>query len=119
MKPGRLPKAEDVQWKNMLGLDDAATAKPGQPAVPAKSMAGNFIAKTAPAAAVQRSAPTSPRTAARPVRENKKRRYDDSSFSGYGEGFDDDGYSTGDGTGRRGSVSKRQKRKVSRYGYQE
>lgn len=35
----------------------------------------------------------------RPQRVNKKRGYGDSSFDGYGDGFLDDGYSTGDGEG--------------------
>ncbi len=43
----------------------------------------------------------------RPQRSNKKRGYGDSSFDGYGDGFPDDGYSTGDGEG--GSQKRRKK----------
>ncbi|KAH6686363.1 Rox3 mediator complex subunit [Plectosphaerella plurivora] len=43
----------------------------------------------------------------RPQRINKKRGYGDSSFDGYGDGFPDDGYSTGDGEG--GSQKRRKK----------
>ena len=51
--------------------------------------------------------------AARPQRSIKKRSYGDSSFEGYGEGFDDDlgqdtGYSTGEGD-RVGGQKKRKK----------
>jgi Rox3 mediator complex subunit len=56
---------------------------------------------------------------ARPKRQNvRKRGYGEASFEGYGEGFVDDddvrmgGYSTGDGDDRRGSGSRKKKRKV-------
>lgn len=117
MRPGRLPKAEDLKWKSSLGLDDSKPAPTAAaPTLPPKTAANQFLSKTSPATAVQRSAPASPRGTgtgvARPERSGKKRRYDDASF----EGYDDDGYSTGDGGSRRGSVSKRQKRKVSKPG---
>lgn len=110
LKPGKLPKAEDATWKNLLGLDDSTLAKTSSTAtVPAKTPASQFLAKASPAGAVQRSAPASPRGTGRPERSGKKRRYDDASW----EGYDEDGYSTGDGGGGRGSAAKRQKRKVS------
>lgn len=119
MRPGRLPKAEDNQWKSSLGLDDSARAAQTAPtigstagALPAKTAASHFLSKTSPATAVQRSAPASPRGPARPERSGKKRSYRDASF----EGYEEDGYSTGDGGSRRGSTSKRQKRKVSGFG---
>ena len=130
MRPGRLPRAEDLQWKSALGLDDSSLSKAAAagPAagnaantLPSKTAANHFLSKTSPATAVQRSAPASPRgtsasaagsgtATGRPERSGKKRRYDDASW----EGYDDDGYSTGDGGSRRGSASKRQKRKVSK-----
>ena len=127
LKPGRLPRQEDNQWKSLLGLDDSALAKAPQAsannsaAYPAKTAANNFLSKASPATAVQRSAPASPKATGsgtgRPERSGKKRRYDDASW----EGYEEDGYSTGgdgvggSGGGRRGSVSKRQKRKVSGF----
>lgn len=127
MRPGKLPKAEDAQWKNLLGLDDLTAAKAASTTgsaattLPAKTAASHFLSKTSPATAVQRSAPASPRGtgmgagagSGRPERSGKKRRYDDASW----EGYDEDGYSTGDGGSRRESASKRQKRKVSSLGY--
>ena len=129
LKPGRVPGKEGAEWRDMLGLDQAATtaAKPntngpalsGTTPLSTKPTAATLLAKTAPvtaATAMRSSAPASPRGfAARPERAGKKRRYDESSYTGYQEGYEDDGYSTGgiDDAGRRGSASKRQKRKVS------
>ena len=123
MEPGRLPGREHEQWKNLLGLDDSTTAALSStkaPPVPVTSIptaAANSLPKTAPGAVVQSSAPVSPRgITGRPERTGKKRRYDESTYAGYQEGFEDDGYSTSgmDDTGRRGSAAvKRQKRKVS------
>lgn len=113
MEPGKLPKKEHDQWKNMLGLDDSAA-----PAGPVKGAAsklppGSALAKTAPAMAARNSAPASPRGTVRPDRSGKKRRYNDSSFEGY-EHEDDGHLSAGvDDTGRRVSGSKRQKRQAS------
>lgn len=118
LAPGQLPKAEHEHWKGILGLDDS---KP-TPALQATKVPANpALARTAPGQAARASAPASPRAvrdgqglggAVRPERAGKRRRYDESSYEGYDE---DGGYSTGgvDDTGsRRGSASKRQKRKV-------
>lgn len=117
-QPGRLPKAEHDQWKKTLGLDEIAiAAKPsGLPKDAKQSVTTNaHLARTAPGTAMRSSAPSSPRNGIRSVRTGKKRSYGDSSFEGYGEGFEDDVYSTDgvDDTGRRRDSNKRQKRKVS------
>ena len=116
MRPGHLPKQEHEHWKGLLGLDETAANQPpttnkplpGMAPAPPKTAATNLLSKTAP---MRNSAPSSPRNAitARPERTGKKRRYDESSY----EGYEEDGYSTGGDTGRRGSGGKRQKRKVS------
>lgn len=128
LRRGHLPASEHNGWRNLLGLDDAmpnaannakaasAAAASSSPAV--KSAANNLLAKAAPATTLRNSAPASPRTStgARPERVGKKRRYDESSYAGYQEAYEDDGYSTGgaDDAGRRGTGgAKRQKRKVS------
>lgn len=111
--PGKLPEQEDHQWSRELGLDEPAAAKKGTPLVaPTKTVAGKAMGKTHPANFGRNSAPASPRNLQRPERQNKKRRYDDSSYTGY-EGFEDDGYSTGGMDDRASSGGKRQKRKVS------
>ncbi|KAK0950996.1 hypothetical protein LTR91_025276 [Friedmanniomyces endolithicus] len=114
MRPGHFPRSEHEQWKNVLGLDEPK----GTPVVAATKPYGLLtavnpaLAKTAPG--IRHSAPASPGEglggAARPERAGKKHRYDEASYSGYHEGYDDDGYSTGgDLASRRGSASKRQK----------
>jgi len=113
MEPGKLPKKEHDQWKNMLGLDDSAATAGAVKGAPSKLPAASALSKTAPAMAARNSAPASPRGTIRPDRSGKKRRYNDSSFEGYDQ--EDDGHlSAGlDDTGRRVSGSKRQKRQVS------
>lgn len=112
--PGKLPEEEDRQWSRELGLDEPAGGRKGTPLVgPTKTVAGKAMGKTHPGQLGRNSAPASPRSMQRPERQNKKRRYDDSSFTGYNEGFDDDGYSTGGIDDRANSGGKRQKRKVS------
>lgn len=111
MSKGRFPnKDERKHWEEVLGL--------GQPKAMAStavqsSVTNPLLARTAPGQAIRASAPASPRAGlARPERTGKKRRYDDSSFSGYADTYvdDDGGYSTGGDSGsRRGSTTKRQK----------
>lgn len=159
MRPGHLPQAEHLSWKNVLGLDDFTTATAAPPTaklLPAttaptpngplrtSASANPLLARTFPHASTalrNNSAPASPRplangpssglgggAVARPERVGKKRRYDESSYAGYQEGYDDDGYSTGGGmderrgsggrngsTGGGGGGNKRQKRKVSAH----
>ncbi|KAK3672293.1 hypothetical protein LTR78_007833 [Recurvomyces mirabilis] len=122
MQPGHLPKPEHQTWKTLLSLDEPKPT-PAMPATKPFTASASFpngppstnpaLAKTAPMQALRSSAPSSPAVShlggVRPERSGKKRRYDEASYSGYQEGFDDDGYSTGDGASRRGSASKRQK----------
>ena len=49
-------------------------------------------------------------SSARPRRMNKKRSYNDNSFEGYNETFDDDGYSTGGDNNGEGPSHKRRKK---------
>ncbi|KXT04319.1 hypothetical protein AC578_7979 [Pseudocercospora eumusae] len=114
MGPGQLPGKERESWNNVLGLDDPSVPSKGATATAKAPLASNpALAKTSAAHAMSSSAPASPRNQIRPDRKGKKRSYDDSSFEGYNQGYDDDGYSTGglDDTGRRRDASKRQKRK--------
>ena len=135
-KPGQLPGPEHSHWRGLLGLDESlpkptpTTTTTGPNLTtggPSKPPTSTLLSKTAPATAAsasRNSAPASPRNHhdTRPERAGKKRRYDESSYAGYQEGYEDDGYSTGNGVdeaGRRssggagGGGGKRQKRKVS------
>jgi hypothetical protein len=112
MKEGRLPKDEYKKWDEIIGLSDSRPVAPGQAAVkPGQAAPNPLLSKTAPALSARASAPSSPRASlSRPERAGKKRRYDESSYTGYQEGYadDDGGYSTGgDSASGRGSVSKR------------
>lgn len=103
VKAGQLPKKEHAEWRHALGLDDAE--KKAAPTGPQKTATANLLAKTAPGVGLPNSAPASPRMMAGRERKGKKRRYDDSSFEGY-----EDGYSTG---GMDDTVAgKRRKRTV-------
>ena len=139
MRPGRLPPKQHQEYKNLLGLDDPTLAAPmtsitAPPTGPVRPPSTNpLLSRTLAQTPTLKnnSAPASPRNphphgpagAVRPERAGKKRRYDESSYTGYHEGFEDDGYSTGGGLDERrgsaggrngsGSANKRQKRKVS------
>nr|POE47589.1 mediator of rna polymerase ii transcription subunit 19 [Quercus suber] len=100
LQPGRLPKREHDSWASMLGLDDtvAGRATPASQQTPARNPA---VTKAAPTIAARSPGPASPGDAnavLRPERAGRKRRYDESSYTGYQEGYDDDGYSTGGGS---------------------
>lgn len=107
---------------SVLGLDNPApisqdSKKPSQPPVNnirqqtpnTTNTTNQSAAKTTntPRPTTNNPPPTSSATgeAARPKRTGKKRRYDEHSFEGYGEGFVDDeiGYSTSDREERRNS----------------
>lgn len=76
------------------GLAGKATA-PGTPAATTPNPFARKQQQQAPAGAV------------RPQRTTKKRGYGENSFEGYGEGFPDDGYSTGDGDDRGGQKRRK------------
>lgn len=104
-KPGRLPKAEYDRWNHQLDFNHPNAKATGatQVPVPAKTATSNFM-KTTTGPHARSSAPASPRNVpGRPDRINKKRRYDDRSF----EGYDEDGYSTGDVDDRSGSKRRK------------
>ena len=116
LRAGQMPKQEHKEWKDLLSLDEPAKSTPA--ALPTKPgmLAQQALARSAPGLAARASAPLSPRNGVvvgRPERAGKKRRYDDSSFDGYTQTFDEDGYSTGgkeDTGSRRGSGSASGKR---------
>ncbi|OCL01521.1 Rox3-domain-containing protein, partial [Glonium stellatum] len=83
MAPGKLPAAEADKWRSLVATDDSVKSKaaveitgkkPIQPTPNARSSA-------VPSPALKPS---------RPERTGTKRRYNETSFVGYGEGFGDD-----------------------------
>ena len=118
MEPGPVPNNND--WEDLLGHEKAKPFSPTEQntkkSQPEKSSAkikgqtnGSPMTVGTPSAA----------EVARPKRSGRKRRYDEHSFEGYGEGYVDDdgevtgggGYSSGQGS-RRSSVSKKKRKKV-------
>ena len=118
--PGKVPDNE--KWEDLLGLEKSKSA----PTTATQSSKGSGVLPNG----AQRSSvkPNSSNVnnnsnrseAARPRRANKKRRYDDGSFEGYGEGFVDDeledlgadgggGEYSSAGSSRRGSFHKKRK----------
>lgn len=150
MQPGPIPN--NNEWEDLLGFEKAAPIQTVVEPIPKAqkekhSIKANGLSngaarlKTGKSSA---SASASASEAPRPKRSGKKRRYDEHSFEGYGEGFVDDdggdtvmtgvagvagvaggggggglgtgagGYSSGDGSRKSGASKKR--RKVSDSG---
>lgn len=118
MEPGPVPNNEI--WEDLLGHEKAKQIL--APAdVPAKKSIPNPTNTVRPNIQ-SNTTNTIARAAgevARPKRSGKKRRYDEDSFEGYGEGYVDDdgdpggaGYSSGDGEGSRRGGSSKKKRKM-------
>jgi hypothetical protein len=108
MAPGRLPADRAEKWKTIVAPDDSI-----KPKVTA-DLPGNRSLQPAPAG--RHSAAMSPAArASRPERSGVKRRYNETSFVGYGEGYGDDdiGDSTGGEDDGRSGLSKKKRRKVS------
>ena len=118
-EPGLVPKNDE--WENILGLEKLKAPVPivetrGKPVLQGASKLQkanghvNGMTVGIPAGEIER-----------PKRTGRKRRYDERSFEGYGEGFVDDdadgvdagGYSSGEGS-RKSSVSKKKRKKVFR-----
>ena len=103
MAPGPLPAAEAQHFRAYLATDDSIKAKP------AAELPGKKV--TQPGVVARSSAAPSPAMRpSRPERQGAKRRYNDSSFMGYSEGFvDDDATSTAGEDDRGGAKKKRKK----------
>ena len=119
MRPGEVPDTAQYNWEDVLGID---RTKPiptldKQPKKP--NGQDNSVKINGQINGVRAQSDRMPITEAnRPKRTGKKRRYDDHSFEGYGEGYLDDegdvlgdlgGYSSDDGSRRGGTLKKRRK----------
>ena len=138
MQPGPVPNSNE--WEDLLGFEKVAAPLQAVVEATPKNVAPRE-AHTAKANGVTNSArlkapagkapagkaPASASEVPRPKRSGKKRRYDEHSFEGYGEGFVDDegdammtgggggggGYSSGDGSRKSGASKKRRKVSVT------
>ncbi|KAI4203121.1 MAG: hypothetical protein LQ346_001855 [Caloplaca aetnensis] len=119
MQPGPVPNTAENDWEDLLG-NERAKPLPTIDERPKKAnRPDNVVKGNSQANGVRPATDTVPITDAnRPKRTGKKRRYDDHSFEGYGEGFlDDDGEviadpgdeSSENGSRRGGAAKKRRK----------
>lgn len=104
MAKGPIP-AKD--WDSSV-LGDLA---PGSVDALKQGLAGKATAPGTPSATTPnpfaRKQQQGPPGAVRPQRTTKKRGYGENTYEGYGEGFPDDGYSTGDGDDRGGQKRRK------------
>lgn len=114
LEPGQVPR--NAEWENVLGHDKAKGA--AEEVKSRKQEVHREAPQTNPVKANGHSSgevsAQARSEAIRPKRAGKRRRYNDDSFEGYGEGYDDDlgeDYSTDEGS-RRSSGSKKKRRKV-------
>jgi hypothetical protein len=106
MAPGKLPAAEADKWRNLVATDDGVKSKAAAEIVAKKPVqpAPNARSSAVPSPALKPS---------RPERSGTKRRYNETSFVGYGEGFADDDIadSTGGEDDGRSGITKKKRRK--------
>jgi hypothetical protein len=113
MAPGKLPDRESDKWKSLIGTEEPQPQVKAKVGLDGRPKAGPV--QTAAAAGSVRSA-SSPAASklARPERTGTKRRYNDSSFKGYGEGFlDDEDISDEDARSTTSGGIKKKRRNVS------
>ncbi|KAL8738696.1 MAG: hypothetical protein Q9190_007964 [Brigantiaea leucoxantha] len=123
MQPGAVPNTSEYDWDDLLGAEktkplpttDERSKKAGQVEVTKSKINGQVNGVRVPATTLAGA------ELSRPKRSGKKRRYDEDSFEGYGEGFNDDvedrhnqdgGYSSGENS-RTGGTSKKRKKVLS------
>lgn len=113
MAPGKLRTDAENRWRGVIAADDTTKPKPG-PEVAIKKPMQNAIAQ-AQLPGRPSAAPSPALKPMRPERTGTKRRYNDASFKGYGEGYADDDIadSTAGEDDGRGNALKKKRRKVA------
>ena len=120
LRPG--PVTDGAKWEDILGIDKVVpNAGKGRKDSKVNGQIVNGVTATTQPSAPAAEGATNEHIRAR--RNTKKRRYDDGSFEGYGEGFVDDdldlemGYTSGETYTSRNSRGdkKRRKTKVRRF----
>lgn len=109
MLPGPVPN--NSEWEDQLGHEKIKSIEHG-------TKTSKFPQKTIAKSTGQANGASADAEAIRPKRTGRKRRYDEHSFEGYGEGYVDDidvdpaGYSSGDTQFSRRSSSNKKRRKT-------
>ncbi|KAL8798842.1 MAG: hypothetical protein Q9182_006345 [Xanthomendoza sp. 2 TL-2023] len=119
MQPGTVPSTAENDWDDLLGGEKAKPVSTLDERVKKPVRPDMGVKPNGQINGIRSQAGKVPMTEAnRPKRAGKKRRYDDHSFEGYGEGFLDDdgevhvepeGNSSDDGS-RKGGVAKKRKK---------
>ncbi|KAF2401105.1 Rox3-domain-containing protein [Trichodelitschia bisporula] len=104
MDRGPLPAQEMEKWRRIVGSDDVVKKAVSVAPEPVRKALTGRVGSSVPSPGLKAVRPD------RPERTGTKRRYDDSSFKGYGEGYADDDLE-GDDDGGVGGVRKKQRRK--------
>lgn len=109
----KLPAETEREARKVIGADDSKKKLKVTGEGPVKKPATPAAAGSATPAAVGNGQPSNP-SAIRASRTSAKRRYNDASFKGYGEGYADDDLadSTAGEEDSRGGPSKKKRRKV-------
>jgi len=110
LAPGKLPAEEQERWRNTLAIEEPAPRNALQPAPVNKTVQKQPMHVANPTNNLLK--PEIPR----PKRKGTKRRYDEDSFEGYGEGYGDDagtGVSDDGDDDPDGAGAKKKRRKVS------
>ncbi|MCJ1475647.1 hypothetical protein MMC13_004310 [Lambiella insularis] len=116
-EPGLVPRNDE--WEHVLGLEKLKAPMPlVETKVKAATQAAPKLHKVNGRVNGMTVGIPAPGDVARPKRTGRKRRYDEHSFEGYGEGYVDDdadgmdagGYSSGEGS-RKSNVSKKKRKK--------
>ena len=114
--PGPIPR--NAEWENALGFDKTKGA------IDDGKIKKQEVSKDIPPVSVKLNGHTNgivmnskDSEAIRPKRASKKRRYNDESFEGYGEGYDDEDDGSSDDGSRRGMGSLQKKPKTAPISY--
>ncbi|KAL9007182.1 MAG: hypothetical protein Q9188_000116 [Gyalolechia gomerana] len=122
MRKAPVPDTAEYSWDDLLGTEKAKPLSLADERLEKPRRQENGVKVNGQINGVRtQSEKASITKADRPKRTGKKRRYDDHSFEGYGEGYLDDegdmlgdlgGYSSDDGS-RRGGVSKKRRKEYT------
>jgi len=109
MAPGKLADRDSEKWKKLIGTDEVPKGK----VVPEAMKKGAALFQSQPTYPSTAPSPRMGATGARPARAGAKRRYNDSSFRGYAEGFGDEdltNISEDDSRGMGGNPKKKRRK---------
>jgi hypothetical protein len=114
LEPGPVPRNDE--WESILGHEKVKQSGPPSPKLGNKTIDGAAAKKPAKLNGMANGTAQEQADGIRARRAGKRRRYDDDSFEGYGEGFVDDDRDDGGGYSSDERSSKKKRRKVPFHG---